>query len=136
MPLTSGEEKRNIYLPFLPAMVNSSAQPRKAACLLLLVAPALVPMRFLANRSSRTIAVLLLQAADKKNDVFDILWILVFGFATLNILSLVTRRFEPNRNRISFGESLAIMVVVVSVGLLGWELLTVFKIFPIRLHPR
>ena len=117
-------------------MVNSSAQPRKAACLLLLVAPALVPMRFLANRSSRTIAVLLLQAADKKNDVFDILWILVFGFATLNILSLVTRRFEPNRNRISFGESLAIMVVVVSVGLLGWELLTVFKIFPIRLHPR
>jgi hypothetical protein len=71
-----------------------------------------------------------------KSDVFNILWALVFGFATLNILGLVARRFEPERNRLSFGESLAVMVVVVSVVLLGWELLTLFKIFPIKLHPR
>jgi hypothetical protein len=60
----------------------------------------------------------------------------VFGFATLNILGLVARRFEPERNRLSFGETLAVMVVLVSVVLLGWELLTLFKVFPIKLHPR
>jgi len=27
-------------------------------------------------------------------------------------------------------------VVVVSVFLLGWEMLNLFKIFPIKLHPR
>jgi len=79
-------------------------------------------------------AVLLLQAYNKKNDIFNILWVLVFGFATLNILSLVARRFEPQRNRLSFGETLAIGVVVVSVFLLSWEMLTLFKIFPIKLH--
>jgi len=38
--------------------------------------------------------------------------------------------FEPERSRLSFGESLAIMVVVVSVALLGWELLYFFKSCP------
>jgi hypothetical protein len=71
----------------------------------------------------------------KRGDVYNILWVLVFGFATLNILGLVARKFEPERSRLSFGESLAIMVVVVSVALLGWELLYFFKVLPIKLKP-
>jgi hypothetical protein len=77
-----------------------------------------------------------LQYGKDKSDIFNILWALVFGFATLNILGLVARRFEPERNRLSFGETLAVMVVLVSVVLLGWEMLTLFKVFPIKLHPR
>jgi hypothetical protein len=73
---------------------------------------------------------------DNKDNVYNMLWALVFGFATLNILGLVLRRFEPNRNRLSFGETLAIMVVIVSVFLLGWEMLYVFGILPIKLQPR
>jgi len=63
------------------------------------------------------------------------LWVLVFGFATLNILGLVSRRFEPRRSGMSFGEIMAISVVVVSVLLLGLEMLNVFHILPIRLTP-
>jgi hypothetical protein len=81
-------------------------------------------------------AVALVQFSNKKSDIFNILWVLVFGFATLNILSLVTRRFEPQRNRLSFGETMAIGVVMMSVVLLGYEMATLFKIFPIRLHTR
>lgn len=71
----------------------------------------------------------------KESAAYNLLWVLVFGFATLNILGLVARRFEPNRNRLSFGESLAILVVIVSVSLLGWEMLYVFGILPIKLQP-
>lgn len=78
----------------------------------------------------------LIQYPGKKGDVYNILWALVFGFATLNILGLVARRFEPDRTRMSFGEVLAIMVVLVSICLLGWELLTLLHIFPIQLQPR
>jgi hypothetical protein len=77
---------------------------------------------------------LVLQFSHKKDDVYNILWVLVFGFATLNILGLVARRFEPSRSRMSFGETLAVMVVLISVVLLGWEMLSIFKVFPIRLH--
>jgi hypothetical protein len=76
-----------------------------------------------------------LQYSDKKGDIYNILWVLVFGFATLNILGLVARRFEPERARLSFGETLAIMVVVVSIFLLGWEMLYLFHILPIKLQP-
>jgi hypothetical protein len=69
-----------------------------------------------------------------KNDVYNILWAVVFGFATLNILSLAARRFEPNRRGLTFGELLAVMVVLLSIFLLGWELLGVFHIFPIKLQ--
>jgi hypothetical protein len=69
-----------------------------------------------------------------RNDVYNILWAVVFGFATLNILSLAARRFEPNRRGLTFGELMAVMVVLVSIFLLGWELLGVFKIFPIRIQ--
>ena len=81
--------------------------------------------------------VFLVLAEDLSNrtDIYNILWVLVFGFATLNILGLVARKFEPERSRLSFGESLAIMVVVVSVALLGWEMLYYFKVLPIKLKP-
>jgi hypothetical protein len=78
---------------------------------------------------------LLAEDPSKRGDVYNILWILVFGFATLNILALVTKKFEPNRSRLSFGESIALMVVVVSVILLGWEMLYFFKVLPIKLKP-
>jgi len=79
---------------------------------------------------------LLLQFEEKKFAAYNILWALVFGFATLNILSLVGRRIEPSRSRLSPGETLAILVVFVSIFLLGWEMLYVFKILPIKLAPR
>src|ERR1700722_15830157 len=70
----------------------------------------------------------------RRADVYNILWIVVFGFATLNILTLAGRRFEPNRRGMTFGELMAVLVVLLSVFLLGWELLSVFHVFPIRLQ--
>jgi len=78
---------------------------------------------------------LLLEYSEKKNNLYTILWVLVFGFATLNILGLVARRLEPGRARLNFGETLAIVVVVVSVFLLAWEMLYFFKVLPIKLKP-
>jgi hypothetical protein len=69
-----------------------------------------------------------------RNDVYNILWAVVFGFATLNILSLAARRFEPNRRGLTFGELMAVLVVLLSIFLLGWELLSVMHIFPIKLQ--
>jgi len=69
-----------------------------------------------------------------RDDIYNILWAVVFGFATLNILSLAARRFEPTRRGLTFGELLAVMVVIVSVILLGLEMLSVFHVFPIKLH--
>jgi hypothetical protein len=69
-----------------------------------------------------------------RQDVYNILWAVVFGFATLNILSLAARRMEPSKRGLSFGELMAVMVVLLSVFLLGWEMLNLFHIFPIRLH--
>ena len=67
--------------------------------------------------------------------IYDILWGLVFAFATLNILSLGARRADPVKRGLSFGEVLAIMVVLVSIVLLGWELLYQFHVLPIRFNP-
>jgi len=73
--------------------------------------------------------------SSKKGDVYNILWALVFGFATINILGLVSRRIDPNRqNRMSFGEMMAVGTVAVAVILLGWEMLYLFKVLPIRLR--
>ena len=69
-----------------------------------------------------------------RQDVYNILWAVVFGFATLNILSLAARRMEPARRGLSFGEAMAVGVVVISVFLLGWEMLTLLHIFPIHLR--
>lgn len=68
-----------------------------------------------------------------RQDIYNILWAVVFGFATLNILSLASRRMEPGRRGLSFGELMAVMVVLVSIFLLGWEMLNLFHIFPIKL---
>jgi hypothetical protein len=73
--------------------------------------------------------------SDKQENIYNILWVLVFGFATLNILGLVTRKLEPRRNNLNFGEILAITVVLLSVFLLGWEMLYLFHILPIKLEP-
>ena len=70
----------------------------------------------------------------RRDSVYNILWAFVFGFATLNILGLAARRFEPNRRGLTFGEFLAVVVVLISIFLLGWELLGVFHVFPIKLH--
>jgi tellurite resistance protein TehA-like permease len=72
--------------------------------------------------------------SDKREGLYNILWALVFGFATLNILGLLARRFESGRNRLSFGEITAILVVGVAVLLLVWEMLYLFKVFPIKLN--
>lgn len=72
---------------------------------------------------------------DTREEVYNVLWVLVFGFATINILSLGARRFEQRRG-LSFGEVLAILIVVISIVLLTWEMLYVFHILPIRLSPR
>lgn len=83
---------------------------------------------------SATFVVLVFQRSETKNNVYNILWALVFGFATLNILNLGTRHFEPGKNRLSFGEIMAIMVVVVSICLLGWEMLYLFKVLPLKIR--
>jgi hypothetical protein len=80
------------------------------------------------------VALVLLQRTRTKTDIYNILWVLVFGFATLNILNLGTRHFEPGKNRLSFGEIIAILVVFVAIFLLGWEMLYLFKVFPLKLR--
>jgi len=113
--------------------------------MLLLLTPALTSATALGWRGlswpSAQWHPLLLLAFDygnKQSQIYNLLFVLVFGFATLNILGLVARRFEPerNRNRLSFGETIAVTVVLVSIVMLSWELLTIFKVFPIKLHPR
>ena len=69
-----------------------------------------------------------------RQDVYNILWAVVFGFATLNILSLAAKRTEPGRSRFTFGEMLAVMVVILSFFLLGVEMFNMFHIFPIKLR--
>jgi len=68
-----------------------------------------------------------------RQDVYNILWAVVFGFATLNILSLTARRMEPARRGLAFGEVMAVGVVVIAASLLGWEMLSLMHIFPIHL---
>ncbi len=91
---------------------------------------------FVAYSIARAIAGMsvALLARGSRQDVYNILWAVVFGFATLNILSLAARRLEPTRRGLSFGELMAVMVVLLSVFLLGWEMLNLFHIFPIRLR--
>jgi hypothetical protein len=88
---------------------------------------------FAAQQAPLALAVLL-QYSQKKGDVYNMLWALVFAFATMNILGLLAKRMEPNRTRLSMGETIAIMVVIVSILLLGWEMLYWFDILPIKLH--
>jgi hypothetical protein len=80
-----------------------------------------------------SLAVTLIFRGPRRQDVYNVLWAVVFGFATLNILSLAARRFEPTRRGLTFGELIAVMVVIVSIILLGWEMLSLLHIFPIQL---
>lgn len=68
--------------------------------------------------------------------LYDVLWGAVFGFATLNILGLLARRFEPGRTRMTLGEVLAISVAAIALLMLGWELLFFFHVLPFHLEPR
>ena len=77
-------------------------------------------------------AVLVVRGA--REDTYNILWAVVFGFATLNILGLAARRTTPGRRGLSFGELLAVLVVIVSIFLLGWEMLYLFHVFPVKLR--
>jgi hypothetical protein len=93
-----------------------------------------------SGRAVRALALGILPAMfllrTSRDEIYNILWALVFGFATLNILSLGARHFEQQKTGLSFGEMLAILVVVVSIVLLGWEMLYLFHILPIRLAPQ
>jgi len=80
--------------------------------------------------------ILMAQVVLAGSRMYDLLWGAVFGFATLNILGLVARRFEPGRSRMTFGEMLAITAAVVALLMLGWELLFLFHVLPIRLESR
>jgi hypothetical protein len=71
-----------------------------------------------------------------REKIYNFLWALVFGFATLNILSLGARRFETQKGGLNFGEVLAILIVFLSILLLCWEMLYVFHVLPIKLTPR
>jgi hypothetical protein len=75
------------------------------------------------------------QNSGRQEDIYDILWAVVFGFATLNIVGLALRRYETSGNRLNLGEILAIMIVGLSIVLLGWEMLYVLKILPFKLQP-
>ena len=83
---------------------------------------------------SAAVAATVLVRSPRREDIYNILWAVVFGFATLNILSLAARRYEPTRKGLTFGELMAVMVVVVSMILLGWEMLNLLHIFPIQLR--
>jgi|SRR5215471_1478001 len=93
-----------------------------------------------SGRAAHQVLVALLPALllirTTREEVYNVLWALVFAFATLNILSLGARHFESDRRGLTFGEILAILVVLVSVVLLTWEMLYVFRVLPIHLAPR
>jgi hypothetical protein len=93
----------------------------------------------LSGHTLRALAVGVLPAMlvlrSTREGIYNILWALVFGFATLNILSLGARRFEQTRG-LNFGEILAVLVVLVSIVLLAWEMLYLFHVLPIHLTPR
>ena len=78
------------------------------------------------------------EAAAKRSEFYNILWMLVFGFATLNILALVTRSLDSSgrKRRMAIGEILAVLVVLSCLALLASEMLSLFHIFPIKLSPR
>lgn len=72
--------------------------------------------------------------AQGSDNVFNILIALVCGFASLNIINLLTRPVQPVRG-LTFGEMLAVTGAVVSLLLLGAEMLRLYHVFPIKLQP-
>ncbi len=127
--------------PFTAAPRSSSSLFRNCSSLLFFAMGQVHGWAEFSGRASRALAVGVLPAMfllrSTRDEVYNILWALVFGFATINILSLGARRFEDrDKGGLSFGEILAILVVLFSMVLLGWEMLYVFHILPIRLTPR
>jgi hypothetical protein len=72
--------------------------------------------------------------AEGSDNLYNILIAVVCGFASLNILNLLTRPAKPVRG-LSFGEMLAVTGAVVSLLLLGAEMLHIYHVFPIKLQP-
>jgi hypothetical protein len=98
---------------------------------------ALVPANAPVWRGVLFLLVLVFQSSGKflqEGSLFNILIALVFGFSTLNILGLATRRFENRPSRLTVGEILALTAMALSVCFLGWEMLQVLHIFPIQLE--
>jgi len=111
--------------------------------------PSTVLAAFLSHIHSRSLfslhaaALLLLEYfqfsdlfSETKASMYNVLWALVFGFATLNILGLAFRRFDTRKMGLNFGEILAILVVVFSILLFGSEIIGLLHILPIQLTPR
>jgi len=115
------------------------ATPRSCSALLFAAGRAHTYV-WMGERALHQLAVAALPAmfllASTGQEVYNVLWAAVFGFATLNILSLGARRAEPQKTGLHFGEVLAILVVVVSIIMLGWEMLYVSHILPIHLAPQ
>lgn len=88
------------------------------------------PVRAISAVVFGTVAAIFYSSRD---NLYNILWAVVFGFATLNIVGLASRRIAPGHRGLSFGEMMAVMVVLISIFLLGWELLGLLHIFPIKL---
>jgi len=84
-----------------------------------------------------SLALLLLQGSGKllkdETNFYDIFAALVFGFSTINVLNLATKRFENPGRGLNYGEMLAIAVVIVSLVFLAWEMLHVFHVLPFKL---
>ena len=73
---------------------------------------------------------------DARTSMYNVLWVLVFGFATLNILGLAFRRLDSRKMGLTFGEIIAILVVVLSVVLFALEVIGLLHILPIHLTPQ
>lgn len=93
---------------------------------------ALYPVVRISGSIVFSVAVAVFYRAVREN-TYNMLWAVLFGFATLNILGLAARRMEPRRG-LSFGEVMAVLTVFLAVFLLGWEMLGIFHIFPIKLR--
>jgi hypothetical protein len=72
--------------------------------------------------------------AEGADNLFNILIALVCGFASLNIINLLTRPVRPVRG-LTIGEIMAVTGAVVSLLLLGAEMLHIYHVFPIKLQP-
>ncbi len=68
-----------------------------------------------------------------QQSAYNMLWAVLFGFATLNILGLAARRMEPRRG-LSFGEVMAVLTVLLALFMLVWEALNLFHVFPLKLR--
>jgi hypothetical protein len=96
------------------------------------IAISLYPTARLFGNVIFSVALALFFRAARQN-TYNMLWAVLFGFATLNILGLAARRMEPRRG-LSFGEVMAVLTVLLAMFLLSWEMLNMFHIFPLKLR--